>query len=64
MFETTNHELVFRGLTPSGKAAKFEDEDGRWLTLPVSQIEYDHRASPGETVDVEMPEWLAKRELE
>ncbi len=27
--------------------------------LPKSQIEYDDDAEPGDTIDIEMPEWLA-----
>ena len=34
------------------------DDEGFWL--PKSQVEYEDGVEPGDWVDVEIPEWLAK----
>ncbi len=53
-------EAVFLRLSDSGLAAQFEDDDGDRFWLPVSQIEFDWRATEGERVDVQMPLWMAR----
>lgn len=64
MSDRVNIDLIFVSNGDFGsKAAKFRaEEGGETFWLPKSQIEYDPRATDGDVVDVEMPEWLANKE--
>jgi hypothetical protein len=41
-------------------SALFKDVDERRVLLPLSVIEFDYRAEPGDILDVEMEEWIAR----
>jgi len=53
--------LLYKGITKSGLAGKFEDENGDFLTLPLSVIEM-HPAEPiyGSEVEVTLPQSMAQ----
>ena len=55
--QITVEDLTYTGQT--GLAIFVTDPDGKRVTLPKSEIEYDEDADPGDVIEVEMPEWLA-----
>lgn len=50
--------FAFEILHETDDAILVEKDPDIWL--PKSKIEYDETASTGDTIDVEVPEWLAE----
>lgn len=66
----TTVQLIYKGLSASGKAANFWAEEPQgddrpvWVNLPLSQISLEcdrqpHEIPVGSVVEVTMPLWLA-----
>jgi hypothetical protein len=68
LFYLFKTNLIFKGLSRSGRGAKFWSEEQRpgyyprYINLPLSQITFDKDTPEGDVVEVELPLWLANNE--